>query len=77
MSVLVVSGGPEGRCLHNLTSPRMHRTAAGVFPGAVTDVSDGGTTTGRPKSIKLSTANGHICYLCDSETAQVGSAAQV
>ncbi|KAI7842789.1 hypothetical protein COHA_003535 [Chlorella ohadii] len=39
----------------------------------VTDVSDGGATTGRPKSIKLSTANGHICYLCDSETAQVGA----
>lgn len=37
----------------------------------VTDVSDGGAATGRPNSIKLSTANGHICYLCDSETAQV------
>lgn len=37
----------------------------------VTDVTDGGATTGRPKSIKLSTANGHICYLCENETSQV------
>lgn len=37
----------------------------------VTDVSDGGSTTGRPNSIKLSTATGHICYLCENETSQV------
>jgi hypothetical protein len=38
----------------------------------VTDVADGGAATGRPHSIKLSTATGHICYLCESETSQVG-----
>lgn len=38
----------------------------------VTDVADGGSTTGRPHSIKLSTATGHICYLCENETSQVG-----
>ena len=43
----------------------------GTLP-PVTDVLDGSGATGRPNSIKLSTANGHICYLCDSETAQVG-----
>jgi hypothetical protein len=37
----------------------------------VTDVSDAGSTTGRPNSIKLSTATGHICYLCENETSQV------
>lgn len=37
----------------------------------VTDVADGGSTTGRPSSIKLSTGTGHICYLCDTETSQV------
>ena len=36
----------------------------------MTDVSDGGSTTGRPNSIKVSTAGSHICYLTDSETAQ-------
>lgn len=42
----------------------------------VTDVSDGGAATGRPNSIKVSTAGGHIAYLCDSETAQVRAAAR-
>ena len=37
----------------------------------VTDVADGSAATGRPNSIKLSTATGHICYLCESETSQV------
>ncbi|PSC70595.1 pleckstrin homology domain-containing 1-like [Micractinium conductrix] len=37
----------------------------------VTDVADGGATTGRPNSIKLSTAAGHISYLCENETSQV------
>lgn len=37
----------------------------------VTDVSDGNSVTGRPFSIKLGTATGRICYLADSETAQV------
>jgi hypothetical protein len=41
----------------------------------VTDVSDGSATAGRPHSIKLSTATGHICYLCESETSQVGGCA--
>jgi len=40
----------------------------------VTDVADGGATTGRPNSIKLSTATGHICYLCENETSQVQNA---
>lgn len=37
----------------------------------ITDVCDGGPATGRPNSIRLSTATGKICYLADSETAQV------
>lgn len=37
----------------------------------VTDVSDGTATTGKPHSIRVSTATGHICYICDGETAQV------
>ena len=38
----------------------------------VTDVSDGRAATGRPHSIKLSTASGgHILYLCENETSQV------
>ncbi|GAB4814907.1 hypothetical protein N2152v2_001953 [Parachlorella kessleri] len=37
----------------------------------VTDVGDGAAATGRPNSIKVSTAGSHICYLTDSETAQV------
>ncbi|KAK2080475.1 hypothetical protein QBZ16_000328 [Prototheca wickerhamii] len=37
----------------------------------VTDVSDGNQTTGRPFSIRLATATGRICYLAESETAQV------
>lgn len=37
----------------------------------VTDVSDGSAATGRPNSIKLSTATGSKCYITDSETAQV------
>ncbi len=40
----------------------------------VTDVTDGSAATGRPNSIKVSTAGSHICYLTDSETAQVGCA---
>jgi hypothetical protein len=37
----------------------------------VTDVTDGTAATGRPNSIKLSTATGSRCYLTDSETSQV------
>jgi hypothetical protein len=37
----------------------------------VTDVSDGTSATGRPNSIKLSTATGSRCYLTDNETSQV------
>ena len=38
----------------------------------VTDVADGNSTTGRPLSIKLSTASGvSKCYITESETAQV------
>lgn len=37
----------------------------------VTDVSDGSGATGRPNSIKVSTATGYICYLCENETSQV------
>lgn len=40
----------------------------------VTDVTDGNSTTGKPYSLKLSTANGGgraTCYICESETAQV------
>ncbi|KAG7673887.1 hypothetical protein Ndes2526B_g02640 [Nannochloris sp. 'desiccata'] len=37
----------------------------------VTDVTDGTSTTGRPNSIKLSTATGSRCYLTESETSQV------
>ena len=37
----------------------------------VTDVSDGSAMTGRPNSIKLSTATGSRCYITDSETSQV------
>lgn len=40
----------------------------------VTDVTDGNSTTGKPYSLKLSTASGGgraTCYICESETAQV------
>ena len=37
----------------------------------VTDVTDGTSATGRPNSIKLSTATGSRCYLTESETSQV------
>lgn len=36
----------------------------------VTDVADGSAATSRPNSIKLTTATGQICYLCESETSQ-------
>lgn len=38
---------------------------------SVADVADGAAATGRPNSIKLSTATGSKCYLAESETAQV------
>jgi PH domain/WW domain len=37
----------------------------------VTDVTDGSSATGRPNSIKLSTATGSRCYLTENETSQV------
>ncbi|KAK9810515.1 hypothetical protein WJX72_012038 [[Myrmecia] bisecta] len=37
----------------------------------VTDVSEGREATGRPLSLKLSTATGAVCYIADSETEQV------
>lgn len=37
----------------------------------VTDVSDAREQTGRGNSLKLSTAQGHVCYIADSETELV------
>ncbi len=37
----------------------------------VTDVKDGRSETGRPNSLKLSTAAGKVCYICDTETELV------
>lgn len=37
----------------------------------VTDVSEARELTGRPNSLKLSTATGHVAYICDSETELV------
>ncbi len=37
----------------------------------VTDVADGREATGKPTSIKLSTATGSVLYIADSETEQV------
>ncbi|GMH42698.1 hypothetical protein BSKO_10617 [Bryopsis sp. KO-2023] len=34
----------------------------------VTDITSGRSATGKPNSLKLSTASSHICYLADSET---------
>ena len=37
----------------------------------VTDVGDGRGETGRPNSLRLSTAAGKVCYVCDTETELV------
>ena len=37
----------------------------------VTDVSDAREQTGKNNSLKLSTAQGHVCYVADSETELV------
>lgn len=37
----------------------------------VTDVGDGRGETGRPNSLKLATAAGKVCYVCDTETELV------
>lgn len=34
----------------------------------VTDIAEGSSVTGKPHSLKLSTATGYVCYLTDSET---------